>query len=213
MTTGTIPNFIDVVLNLGSSELHMDSLLHQINDNGGKIVFCGDNTWVKMFPKMFHRKLENRDSLYVKDFYEGDKNITQKLSVELKRNDWKLLILHFLGLDHIGHVEGPFSAKVPNKLKEMDTVAMHIHLALIHSVIIIYHFFCSIHHNFLFMQFFIKMQSSKEPPLFIITGDHGKYSNKVELLSSSVDKMSFNFFIPKKEWEMEEAMVAVHIQK
>ena len=68
------------------------------------------------------------------DFYEGDKNITKKLSVELKRSDWELLILHFLGLDHIGHVEGPFSSKIPTKLKEMDTVAMHIHLALLHMV-------------------------------------------------------------------------------
>lgn len=134
MTTGTVPNFIDVVMNLGSSELHMDSLLHQMYDKGGKMVFCGDNTWVKMFPAMFHRKLENQDSLYVNDFHEGDKNITKKLSEELKRSDWELLILHFLGLDHIGHVEGPFSAKVPTKLREMDTVAMHIHLALMHSV-------------------------------------------------------------------------------
>lgn len=134
MTTGTVPNFIDVVMNLGSSELHMDSFLHQMYDKGGKMVFCGDNTWVKMFPAMFHRKLENQDSLYVNDFHEGDKNITKKLSEELKRSDWELLILHFLGLDHIGHVEGPFSAKVPTKLREMDTVAMHIHLALMHSV-------------------------------------------------------------------------------
>lgn len=37
-----------------------------------------------------------------------------------KRQSWRMLILHFLGLDHIGHVEGPFSAKVPGKLKEMD---------------------------------------------------------------------------------------------
>lgn len=134
MTTGTVPNFIDVVLNLGSSELLMDSLLHQVYDNGGKMVFCGDNTWVKMFPEMFVRKLENQDSLFVNDFYEGDKNITKKLSIELKRNDWEFLILHFLGLDHIGHVEGPFSSKVPTKLREMDTVIMHIHLALQHWV-------------------------------------------------------------------------------
>lgn len=41
-----------------------------------------------------------------------------------------MLILHFLGLDHIGHVEGPFSAKVPGKLKEMDQNIMHIDLAI-----------------------------------------------------------------------------------
>lgn len=61
---------------------------------------------------------------------KGDQNITQKLGEELKRKDWKLLILHFLGLDHIGHVEGPFSSKVPVKLKEMDTNIMQIDLAI-----------------------------------------------------------------------------------
>ena len=41
--------------------------------------------------------------------------------------DWKLMILHYLGLDHIGHVEGPFSGKVPGKLKEMDKVIKTIY--------------------------------------------------------------------------------------
>lgn len=70
ITTGSIPNFIDVVLNLGSSKLNIDSLLHQINDANGTIVFAGDNTWTKMFPDMFVRKYENEDSLYVNDFVE-----------------------------------------------------------------------------------------------------------------------------------------------
>lgn len=70
MTTGTVPNFIDVILNLGSTRLKADSLLHQTQQSGGKIVFSGDNTWVKMFPNIFHRKFENEDSLFVNDFYE-----------------------------------------------------------------------------------------------------------------------------------------------
>lgn len=70
MTTGTIPNFIDVVLNLGNSKLNIDSLLHQINDANGKMVFGGDDTWTKMFPDLFERKYENVDSLFVNDFVE-----------------------------------------------------------------------------------------------------------------------------------------------
>lgn len=31
------------------------------------------------------------------------------------------MILHYLGLDHIGHVEGPRSPKMPYKLVEMDS--------------------------------------------------------------------------------------------
>lgn len=58
---------------------------------------------------------------------KGDNNVTKQLQLELKSIDWHLLILHYLGLDHIGHVEGPFSAKVPPKLAEMDKVIEKIH--------------------------------------------------------------------------------------
>lgn len=53
--------------------------------------------------------------------------MTRSLQEELLENDWKLLVLHYLGLDHIGHVEGPFSNKVPGKLKEMDQVIKEIY--------------------------------------------------------------------------------------
>lgn len=48
------------------------------------------------------------------------------MRLELHNQDWELMILHYLGLDHIGHVEGPFSKKVPLKLKEMDDVIAEI---------------------------------------------------------------------------------------
>lgn len=124
----------------------MDSILHQLHRYGQRMVFSGDNTWVKMFPNMFHRQYENQDSLFVNDFYVGDKNITKHLSVELRHMDWNLLVLHYLGLDHIGHVEGPFSAKVPIKLHEMDAVIMHIHLAMLQWVCIFFYITLKIAH-------------------------------------------------------------------
>ena len=32
------------------------------------------------------------------------------------------MILHYLGLDHIGHLQGPSSPLLPDKLKEMDQI-------------------------------------------------------------------------------------------
>lgn len=61
---------------------------------------------------------------------QGDKNVTENIMVELKKRDWNMLISHFLGLDHIGHVEGSFSSKVPNKLKEIDEVILNINTAM-----------------------------------------------------------------------------------
>lgn len=65
---------------------------------------------------------------------KGDKNITQRLERELRFADWELLILHYLGLDHIGHVEGPKSSKIHTKLQEMDNVIMRIHLEILEWV-------------------------------------------------------------------------------
>lgn len=36
------------------------------------------------------------------------------------------MILHYLGLDHIGHMGGPRSTLMPNKLTEMDNIIKRI---------------------------------------------------------------------------------------
>jgi ethanolamine phosphate transferase 2 subunit G len=78
-------------MNFGDDEMIIDTFLHQMKRRNEKIVFAGDDTW-KMF-RFFEREYANKDSLFVNDFYEGDKNVTAALQVELKMNDWKLLIL------------------------------------------------------------------------------------------------------------------------
>lgn len=70
LTSGTIPSFLDVVLNFGSAELKIDTFLHQMLKRKDKIIFFGDDTWTKLFPNMFFRQQENHDSLFVNDFYE-----------------------------------------------------------------------------------------------------------------------------------------------
>ncbi|CRL02295.1 CLUMA_CG015105, isoform A [Clunio marinus] len=148
LTSGTIPSFLDVAMNFGNDEMKIDTFLHQLHRRKEKIVLAGDDTW-RMF-RFFDRDYANRDSLFVNDFYEGDKNVTTSLRLELKRNDWKLLILHYLGLDHIGHVEGPFSKLVPPKLKEMNDVIKLIHLKLLEW-----------------------NKNSMKKSILIVTGDHG----------------------------------------
>ncbi|XP_058837935.1 GPI ethanolamine phosphate transferase 2 isoform X3 [Topomyia yanbarensis] len=153
MTSGAIPSFLDVILNLGSPECDVDTFLYQLVHQHQRIVFYGDNTWTSMFPALFHRTGENVDSLYVNDFYEGDRNITKHMHSEFNNYDWKLMILHFLGLDHIGHVEGPFSNKVPTKLQEMDNVIRNIFEAMYTQV--------------------TKNRKFHTKSLMVITGDHG----------------------------------------
>ena len=63
------------------------------------------------------------------------------------------MILHYLGLDHIGHTVGPKSPLVAEKLKEMDDVIKKIY------------------HEF---------QSNKTA--IILCGDHGELNFKKKLL-------------------------------
>ena len=39
-------------------------------------------------------------------YLKVDDNVTRHLDEELERDDWDVMILHYLGLDHIGHLEG-----------------------------------------------------------------------------------------------------------
>lgn len=45
-----------------------------------------------------------------------------------------MLILHYLGLDHIGHISGPSSPLIGHKLSEMDNILMKIHTSLLSEV-------------------------------------------------------------------------------
>jgi predicted AlkP superfamily pyrophosphatase or phosphodiesterase len=42
-----------------------------------------------------------------KDYTEVDTNVTRHIADELRNDDWNTMILHYLGLDHIGHKSGP----------------------------------------------------------------------------------------------------------
>ncbi|XP_026916343.2 GPI ethanolamine phosphate transferase 2 isoform X3 [Acinonyx jubatus] len=79
-----------------------------------------------------------------------DDNVTRHLDKVLKREDWDVLILHYLGLDHIGHISGPSSPLIGHKLSEMDNVLMKIHTSLLSEE-----------------------RENLSPNLLVLCGDHG----------------------------------------
>jgi len=46
------------------------------------------------------------------------------------------MLLHYLGLDHIGHLDGPRSLLIKSKLSEMDGVVQHVVNALYQQVLL-----------------------------------------------------------------------------
>ncbi|KAF7240030.1 GPI ethanolamine phosphate transferase 2 [Varanus komodoensis] len=130
LTTGSIPGFTEIMMNLDSQALPDDNLIWQAKAAGKKIIFYGDETWVRLFPKHFI-EYDGTTSFFVPDFTEVDDNVTRHLDTVLKREDWDLLILHYLGLDHIGHISGPHSPLVGPKLSEMDNIIKKIHASFL----------------------------------------------------------------------------------
>ncbi|XP_069193929.1 GPI ethanolamine phosphate transferase 2-like isoform X1 [Procambarus clarkii] len=129
LVTGSIPGFMDIIENFGAGELTDDNLIRRWVDAGKRIYFYGDDTWLKLFPSQFS-KHDAVTSFFVTDYTEVDRNVTRHISKTMASDDWDVLILHYLGLDHIGHLEGPMSPLIGPKLLEMDSVIKNIHLGL-----------------------------------------------------------------------------------
>ena len=69
MVTGTVPGFIDVVMNFASTELKEDNIILKLHLMGKKINFFGDETWLKLFPNCFMRH-DGTTSFVVSDYKE-----------------------------------------------------------------------------------------------------------------------------------------------
>ena len=67
--TGSIPGFVDVVLNFDTKEVKEDNILIQLKRAGKQMIFYGDDTWIHLFPNVFVRH-DVTTSFYVADYTE-----------------------------------------------------------------------------------------------------------------------------------------------
>ncbi|KAL0381670.1 UNVERIFIED_CONTAM: GPI ethanolamine phosphate transferase 2 [Sesamum angustifolium] len=132
MVSGAVGGFLDVATNFNTQAFLDDNLIAQFLRIGWKMVMLGDETWLKLFPGMFARH-DGVSSFFVKDTIQVDYNVSRHLTTELSSADWDLLILHYLGLDHVGHIGGRNSNLMGPKLMEMDEVIKRIHSSIMQT--------------------------------------------------------------------------------
>lgn len=125
LTSGVIPSLISLLANFFASEGTEDSWVTSAASEGRRIKFFGDDTWLRLFPKAFS-EADGVTSFYVNDFTEVDNNVTRHLETVLNEDTWDALVLHYLGLDHIGHSLGGQSSQLKVKLREMDGIARRV---------------------------------------------------------------------------------------
>ena len=150
LISGTMPSFSDYINNLNAYQIQSDNIIQQFHRVGNRIVFYGDDMWGHLFPHESGVATRSNltTSFFATDFNEVDTNVTFNMQNELKQIDqWDVMVLHYLGLDHIGHTRGYHSPLIPKKLLEYDGY---------------------------FQELFNGLQrQSSEPCLIVVAGDHG----------------------------------------
>ncbi|XP_038714577.1 GPI ethanolamine phosphate transferase 3 isoform X2 [Tripterygium wilfordii] len=121
LTTGGLPTFIDVGNSFGAPAIVEDNLIHQLVLNGKKVVMMGDDTWIQLFPRHFAKSYPF-PSFNVKDLHTVDNGCIDHLLPALYEEDWDVLIAHFLGVDHAGHIFGVDSMPMIEKLKQYNSI-------------------------------------------------------------------------------------------
>lgn len=189
ITTGSTPNFLDAILNVAeddsSSNLkEQDSWVKQFINHGKRVRFFGDDTWLKLFPLHFFDEYEGTNSFFVSDFEQVDLNVTRHVPHQLQnQDDWDALILHYLGLDHIGHKGGSGSQFMPGKHEEMDAIIKQIY------------------------------ENSDDDTLICVMGDHGMNDNGNHGGSSAGETSAALVFMSKKlqDYEVPAEQKSVHL--
>ncbi|CAL1536499.1 unnamed protein product [Lymnaea stagnalis] len=125
LTTGSLPTFVDAGANFQSYEIMEDSFIDHLIKQKKKIKFFGDDTWLSLFPKRFYKSFEF-PSFNVKDLHSLDNEILKHIYSELQVSDWDVIIAHFIGVDHCGHIYGPNHPAMREKLTQMDSVIRNV---------------------------------------------------------------------------------------
>lgn len=85
--------------------------------------------------EILNSSVEETTEIFNHTIFQVDNNVTRHLDKVLtpdenKKPTFDFLVLHYLGLDHIGHLEGARSPKIKPKLLEMDDVVKKIYAAM-----------------------------------------------------------------------------------
>ncbi|CAJ1989108.1 GPI13 / ethanolamine phosphotransferase [Leishmania donovani] len=148
IATGTMPAFLEAGSNFNSEAIELDSILRQVN---GSAVLLGDDTWEKMFPNTPARRHWKRavgiPSFDVADFDTNDNAVLAEVysvlaaetpeavsrasfgshaEAEEQEGHARLVVVHFLGIDHVGHRVDSDNPFMNGKILQLDQMLRNV---------------------------------------------------------------------------------------
>ncbi|PJF16714.1 hypothetical protein PSACC_03467 [Paramicrosporidium saccamoebae] len=131
IAAGSLPAFVEMAANFAESSLGADSLVHQLlqTERHSRLDMYGDDTWLSLFPIIKEQskgKIAGYHSFHLFDLHTVDNGIKEHIFPALDKNEFDVIIAHFLGFDHCGHKFGPKMPACGEKLGEMDQVLRRI---------------------------------------------------------------------------------------
>lgn len=147
LTTGGLPTFADISGNMGGASIEEDTWIQQLKTSDyvkrhlsypSRVAFVGDDTWLDLFPNSLDeaypypsfntRDLDTVDNGCLHHIPEllaklrtRNSNATTSGSQQQKEEEaLEIMIVHFLGVDHVGHTYGPHNEHMDAKLRQMD---------------------------------------------------------------------------------------------
>ena len=127
LMTGTLPSFIDIASNFHANGLVEDDLLFQLrHNNRTKHYFLGDDTWGSIYPLEYFTKSYPFDSFNTHDLDSVDNGIASNMWQVYSDSEWDALIIHFLGLDHVGHTYDITHPLMSTKLRDYDQLLQKV---------------------------------------------------------------------------------------
>lgn len=143
IATGTMPAFLEAGANFNSEATELDSIVAQMN---GSAVLLGDDTWEKLFPNTAARRHWKRavgiPSFDVADFHTNDDAVLAEVydvlrsetaekaaaaaGEETPDSHAKLVVAHFLGIDHVGHRIDSDNPFMRGKILQLDEMLRNV---------------------------------------------------------------------------------------
>lgn len=131
ITTGSIPAFIDAGSNFNSDAVEEDSIVGQLN---GTASILGDDTWLRLFPRRdAWRHVNVFPSFDVRDLDTVDNGILATINDALAEGGGttrgeraKLVVAHFLGVDHAGHSFHATHEALHAKVRQLNVALRNI---------------------------------------------------------------------------------------